>query len=82
MYYTRGPLDSYACPDQSRWNMKKLTNILHYKIFKIGAIILAQEAMENFVFPDEIKTKLMKMNTFINFCYTKELSILRERAYH
>ena len=25
-------------------------------------IMLTQEAMENYVFPDEVKTKLMKMN--------------------
>ena len=28
-----------------------------------------QEAMENFVFPDEIKTKLMKMSKFKNISY-------------
>ena len=36
--------------------------------------------MENFVFPDEIKTKLMKMNKLMNTFYAKEPSILRERA--
>ena len=40
-----------------------------------------QEAMDYFVFPDEIKTKLMKMNKLMNFFYAKEPSILRERAY-
>ena len=39
-----------------------------------------QEAMENFVFPNEIKTKLMKMNKLINIFYAKEPNILRERA--
>ena len=28
---------------------------------------MIQDALENFVFPDEIKTKLMKMNKLINF---------------
>ena len=36
--------------------------------------------MENFVFPNEIKTKLMKMNKLINIFYAKEPNILRERA--
>ena len=32
----------------------------------------SQEAMENFVFPDLIKTKLMKMNELMNiFCPLK-----------
>ena len=39
-----------------------------------------QEAMENFVFPDEIKTNLMKINKLMNIFYEKEPSILRERA--
>ena len=28
--------------------------------------MFSQEAMENFVFPDEIKTKLMKMSKLMN----------------
>ena len=28
-----------------------------------------QEAMENFVFPDEIQTKLMKMSKLMNIFY-------------
>ena len=35
---------------------------------------------ENFVFPDETKTKLIKINKLMNIFYTKEPSILRERA--
>ena len=33
------------------------------------AIYTKQEAMENFVFPDEIKTKLMKMSKLKNIFY-------------
>ena len=33
------------------------------------AIYTKQEAMENFVFPDEIKTKLMKMSKLRNIFY-------------
>ena len=36
-----------------------------------GILILEQEALENFVFPDEIKTKLMKMNKLITFVTQK-----------
>ena len=50
-----------------------------YKI-DLNPFINLQEAMENFVFPNEIKTKLMKMNKLINIIYAKEPNILRERA--
>ena len=33
---------------------------------KMKPFIFLQEAMENFVFPDEIKTKVMKMNKLMN----------------
>ena len=32
-------------------------------------LYLLQEVMENFVFPDEIKTKLMKMGKLMNIFY-------------
>ena len=31
-------------------------------------IITSQEAMENFVFPDEIETKFMEANCFVKKC--------------
>ena len=34
-------------------------------VVKVTQIIVIVEAMENFVFPDEIKTKLMKMYGFM-----------------
>ena len=37
-------------------------------LFK-GGNITKQEARENFVFPDEIKTKLMKMSKLMNIFY-------------
>ena len=37
--------------------------------FKVPRIIYVQEAMENFVFPDEIKAKLMKMSKLMNIFY-------------
>ena len=40
--------------------MPKITIMYHYRI---------QEAMENFVFPDEIETKLMKMRKLMNIFY-------------
>ena len=58
-------------------------------VFFVALVVVAKnhtkrlyikEAMENFVFPDEIKTKLMKMNKLMNIFYAKEPNILAERA--
>ena len=47
------------CSSRIRWFSRELY-LPHPEVYRI--LINGQEAMENFVFPDEIKTKLMKMS--------------------
>ena len=56
--------------DDSQNIVDQLYKYLELKVVEIGITnipnYLLQEAMENFVFPDEITTKLMKMSTLMN----------------
>ena len=45
------------------------TNSANTVSFSFHSIYVKQEAMENFVFPDEIKAKLMKMSKLMNIFY-------------
>ena len=69
----------------------KVTTLSFYKRFVIQNSnaylpVLAnnypiQEAMENFVFSDEIKTKLMKMSKLINILYAIKLCEIAAKLY-
>ena len=72
-----GPLNNPAGQaSRSRHKGKKLPAHVDWRD-KMGVISkvknqvnsIKQEAMENFVFPDEIETKLMKMRKLMNIFY-------------
>ena len=48
-----------------------LASMSSFPVFNSSEIIFSQEAMENFVFHDEIKTKFMEAN-----CFVKNASLL------